>query len=575
MESVSSIPKAIDILGADAPDVLLAIAQNNLDKVASGEMKQHAATEKTLVEINAAGYYKLSSGWHQIREDVRGKISIEPAIRQPDGTYVVENVQIFYPNAVKRAKKKDGTEGDLVVFTADKIQRIIATTNAYIASGGHEPSILVGHPGSNETYAAGRSVKFRIIDGRPYCTITHLAAEAARQWAAKGLMSVSAAFTSDVDDLNCRIAHVAILGSSSPALSHLKRTDIFMDYQAEVQSESKDYVLAYSAEEPVIFRSPTMSKETERAEKRRKCFSALDAAYAAKEAGEPGHEKKVAEAYAAMKAEFSDDDEFCKAFAAEEPKDEKGKKGKKAKGDEFATVTQRPQNDPCDLNFSNPMTTREGGWASGAIELVEEQGGDLETNAPRVRKTASGGLDGSYVPKSSTSFATRAEVAEVRAELAVRDFKDYMNDQKSAGHEFNSETMLGIVTGASALIPGIELAKKLISESPLKGTGYASDATAKPVAGLTAEQQAAQLKATMFAADSQPVKVTPDNKAVKGLTTPGTMQDVNGAIMTFKGPGHEKEDLQELEIGRGMKFGAETLEKAASIYEALDAINVA
>src|SRR5438132_12729643 len=83
--------------------------------------------------VQHQGWYKTGKGWEQLGPDVADKINLRVAEPQPNGKYLIRDVDVFYPNAVK------GQNSD-VMYDADKIRGIIKNTNASIGSGGQKPS---------------------------------------------------------------------------------------------------------------------------------------------------------------------------------------------------------------------------------------------------------------------------------------------------------------------------------------------------------------------------------------------------------------------------------------------------
>src|SRR4051812_42962813 len=69
------------------------------------QTEQHGDAERAhryaLGEIRRAGWFRTSKGWQQLTPDLREKVAVREAIKQPDGRYVIEGVPVFMPNAVK------------------------------------------------------------------------------------------------------------------------------------------------------------------------------------------------------------------------------------------------------------------------------------------------------------------------------------------------------------------------------------------------------------------------------------------------------------------------------------------
>lgn len=246
----------------------------------------HRATR----EIQRRGWRKTKDGWRQVMPDLTDKINVTEGIEQPDGTYFIEGVPVFHPNAVKG-----------VPFDADKIRQIIKNTNASIHAGGTKPGITEGHPNEMQGVIGkqldthGAAVNFRENPDKPghtMCDLIDVAPEYFQRLKERKLPGLSAGFAKDCNDLNRRFGHVALLGGTSPALSHLPATEFF-------QSGND---LCFSADMEVFPKGKSM-----RSKKSKELFAnvmsaqdAYDAAEMAKEAGDPTADAKMAESWAAV-----------------------------------------------------------------------------------------------------------------------------------------------------------------------------------------------------------------------------------------------------------------------------------
>src|SRR5688572_3939365 len=85
----------------------------------AGDARRYA-----LSQVRNAGWFRTAGGWRQLTPDLRAKVNVREAVRQPDGRYVIEDVDCFYPNSVKGAAEQ---------YTAAQIRRIVRNTNAGIA----------------------------------------------------------------------------------------------------------------------------------------------------------------------------------------------------------------------------------------------------------------------------------------------------------------------------------------------------------------------------------------------------------------------------------------------------------
>lgn len=246
----------------------------------------HRATR----EIQRRGWRKTKDGWKQVMPDLSDKINVAQGVEQPDGTYYIEGVPVFHPNAVKG-----------IPFDADKIRTIIKNTNASIHAGGAKPGITEGHPSEMQSMIGkqldthGSAVNFRENPDKPghtMCDLIDVEPDYFQRLKERKLPGLSAGFAKDCNDLNRRFGHVALLGGTSPALSHLPATEFF-------QSGND---LCFGADMEVFPKGKAM-----RSKKTKELFAdvasaqdAYDAAEMAQESGDPTAEAKMGEAYAAL-----------------------------------------------------------------------------------------------------------------------------------------------------------------------------------------------------------------------------------------------------------------------------------
>ena len=233
------------LFGAGTPSEVLAIAQPILDASNSESNQQRAK-----LEVSLAGWYRTGRGWRKLSDDLRGKVHVEPAVKQPDGTYTIDNIEIFYPNAVKTR------EGRTIKFDGPTLERIVQRTNQHSGSGAPAPALTIGHPPelrmTNEL-AVGRVINLRIHDGRALGTLVKVTPSTVQKWKNHEILGVSAGFTSDAGDLDTRISHVAVLGADPPALSKLRRTDVYEQFSATRHAMPAN-TLCFSAEPCFFFR---------------------------------------------------------------------------------------------------------------------------------------------------------------------------------------------------------------------------------------------------------------------------------------------------------------------------------
>lgn len=181
-------------------------------------------------QLNVAHWFRKRDGtWTHLAKDTRDKVNFRDGEQQPDGTFMVRDVDVFYPNSV-HAVMRNGKPTPLT-FSAADIREQISHTNAAIASGGQRPSLTIGHPTKEHPQkpAVGSCINWRtspkVKDGARVDLIgvdpTVFAAWKKGEW--NGL---SAGIADQADGVN-RFSHVALLGSSPQALSHLPQTIVY------------------------------------------------------------------------------------------------------------------------------------------------------------------------------------------------------------------------------------------------------------------------------------------------------------------------------------------------------------
>lgn len=284
------MPFSFDETAPAAARRIYASAVKKAEKAGMAPDKAHA---KALRMTQLAGWRKGQKGWKQVHSDIREKVNVATAVLQPDGRYMIENVPVFYPNAVKQ---------DLP-FTAADIREMIDNTNRGIENGGQKPALIEGHTNDLQRMAGiqpdahGGGVNWREIPDKPgwaACDLVDVEPEYVERLQKNKLTGLSALIACDAGGLNRRFGHVALLGGSPQALSHLPATEVF----------SAGGEIAFSADSEYF---PTR-KTNMLSQKAKAAFSALNTAYqayaaaeASKEAGEPEHEKKMEAAYSAYK----------------------------------------------------------------------------------------------------------------------------------------------------------------------------------------------------------------------------------------------------------------------------------
>lgn len=276
---------------AGAPHELVKAYHDELEKHLNLGKEQDEAHKRAIRHTQNMGWMKTTKGWKQILPDIRDKVKVAEAVKQLDGTYLIEGVPVFYPNAVK---------GKELPFSADDIKQFMQNTNECNA----KPTIIEGHP--NEMLAAmgkqqdahGFATNFRDYEknkGHAQCDLYGVDHDFVKRLQERKLPYLSLGFARDKHG-NRRVGHVAYLGGASPALSFLPPTDYF--------SVSGNY-LCFSADSENIFPKGKPMFST----KARECFAAMkgaeEACYAAekaKELDQPDADARMAEAEKGFKA---------------------------------------------------------------------------------------------------------------------------------------------------------------------------------------------------------------------------------------------------------------------------------
>lgn len=291
---------------ADAPSEL---AKIYADAYASALRQGANAEESEKVAfrtIQHSGWYQTGSGWKRLGPDVRNKVNLRRAELQPDGRFLIRDVDVFYPNAVK------GTDE---TYDPAQIRTIIANTNRMIESGAQPPALLNQHPTPMQKMIGvvlpvfGEAMNWAESDKGEGWVKCDLLADSAivDGWKKGQVTGASAGIYPDSAKLNPRFGHVAALGAETQALSLLPRTTIFSAFNAE----AAEPCVCFSAE-PQKGNSIMSMPDGKKA-----CYAAMKtycaakaAAFASMECGEPDAGSKMKEAsamYAAGKTQFGAD----------------------------------------------------------------------------------------------------------------------------------------------------------------------------------------------------------------------------------------------------------------------------
>ena len=177
-------------------------------------------------ELHNAGYYLTASGWKKISPDVRDKISIRLAIKQPDGKYLIDDVDVFYPNKLK--------PGDEHNYTVERCLLAISNSNKAIAAGAQAPPLSVGHIQDADILlndlGCGRGINWRQSpkgEGWLRCTLVDIDPQVYEDWRYGKYTGLSLGFAGKANDKDLRVHHIALLGNKVQMLAELPRVDIF------------------------------------------------------------------------------------------------------------------------------------------------------------------------------------------------------------------------------------------------------------------------------------------------------------------------------------------------------------
>lgn len=253
-----------------------------------------------LRQAQLAGWYVHGGTWKQLAPNVRDKVQVRRAHKQPDGRFVVTDVPVFYPNAVKPKLDAKGHRIGTLAWSAEEINEVCKNTNASIGSGSQAPPLRLGHYTAEQRAigiqppAYGRAVNFRQWkNGMLLCDLVDIESEFAKDWMAGRQNGLSAGFVADDMGLNLRVGHVARLGAEPQALAYLPCTEIFSGDQFAFSADPAAPLSSYEG-------NPMKMKKSQ-------CLAQMSAAYAAKEVGEKGWEDKVKEAEASYAAAMTED----------------------------------------------------------------------------------------------------------------------------------------------------------------------------------------------------------------------------------------------------------------------------
>ena len=260
------------------------------------------AEELTYRKLQQAGWYKTAGGeWRKVGPDLSKKINFRQAIAQPDETYAVFDVDVFYPNAAKGAESDD-------IYTPERVNQATINTNRSVASGSQPPGLALGHPhplrkilGDGKTSPVyGRAINWRSSPrgtGWVRCDIVKVDPEVMEDWTKGRYIGLSAGLVSDSGS-NERFGHVALLGADMQQLSSLPMTEVSFSVPDSSQvCFSTDAVCLYRIQKHLNKGNAMFNPKNPA---HAKAFDAMKKAFASFEAGEPGANKL----YDSAKTEF-------------------------------------------------------------------------------------------------------------------------------------------------------------------------------------------------------------------------------------------------------------------------------
>ncbi len=281
----------------DPKNAPAAVARLYTDAMEMATDKGHSkpdAQKAALRQVQLGGWYRTDTGWKRIGPDIRDKVNIRQAHHQPDGRYLITDVDVFYPNA---------TKGPDWIFNDQSIPRLCKNTNRMIEAGGQRPALVEGHQHAMikmmgvQQDALGYAINFRphpSKSGWARCDLVDVLPQAVDRMRDRKITGLSAEISFDFGKLNGRFARVSLLGGSIQSLSHLPMTEVYsvsdqLCFSAEGMFPSRGQARSTNGVSHMPLK-PNQAKDMA------ECFSAMSAAYAACAAGEEGSEAKLEEA---------------------------------------------------------------------------------------------------------------------------------------------------------------------------------------------------------------------------------------------------------------------------------------
>jgi hypothetical protein len=417
-----------------------------------GDAYAEAATEAHPAEVDKvaaklvrnAGWYKTNDGdWKQLTPDLRNKINIRAGVRQPDGNYLIEDVDVFYPNQVKGDDEASN-------YTPSRIKGFIENTNRMINNGGQPPAVVREHPTPEKrangitSPASGHSFGFRDSprgNGMVRCNLL-VSEPLYKEWKEGKWLGLSAGFACDKYGSNMRFGHIALLGADMQALANLPRVEVF-----EAGNQ-----LVFAANSSLL----EIPMPRQLTDEQKKAFSLMSAAH-----------KAAADAFAAS---ASGDEELtqnfeataAEAFAAAEVAAEAS--GLKKREDEDNPLYDEDNNTPAPddeeldaLLAEEPAVSTEG---AGDAPSRPVPGETNETGEDRPERAE-------FEAMKAENAANRKVISALVGKQMRQEFQAFMDEKARKGHQFDSGAMMQLFTSVAAQPKAIESIKRVISTSPI------------------------------------------------------------------------------------------------------------
>lgn len=442
-----------------APADVARIYRDARQAMTEGGREAEEAHHVALRQIQLAGWYLTGEGWKRLGPDVRDRVNVRRAELQPDGRYLIRDVDVFYPNAVK------GGDGDVDVYTAERILQAVENTNRMIAAGGQRPSLTRVHPNplskAMGTFIAshGAPINWRespLGEGWARCDLSDVSPEVVADWRGRKITGLSAGIVKDAAGLNERFGHVAMLGGESQALSSLPATEVYAAGETvcfsvnaeDVTKMAKTNTGNFCADSGEIQRRVN-GMDKEMIQKMKDGYAALHAAYSSFDTGEPGADEKVKEAEKKMhdlREQYA-----AGTSAGTKPDDSAATSSNNAAGE--ATGTKLP---------AAPTLTK----------TTDQTGKTVDVDAGKT----------SFSAADSASFAAQLEtqsklIREQQVTISAllgknmrNDFQKQVDQLKGDGHQFDADAAYAQFDACDGNKKQIEALVGFLKKSPKRGS---------------------------------------------------------------------------------------------------------